>query len=980
MENDSVKTILLVEDEALIAMAEKHSLEKYAYSVVTAASGEKAVELLKSPAHIDLILMDIDLGKGIDGTQAAEMILKDRDIPIVFLSSHSERAIVEKTEKITSYGYVIKNSSITVLDASIKMAFKLFAANRKATASYETLRDHSQLLEYIVETFPGFVVWKDTDSRFLGCNTLFARKRGFSKPEDLVGRSEREAGFPFPLAEVESFRVDDLEVMGTRTPKTHYEEIEHFVDGEAAILDTCKFPLIDSKGEVTGILAVSTDITGLRNRERRLMESEARFRSLFEHRSSANAIFEIVEDGEGKPVDFLFLEANSAFEELVGKKTSQLIGTRLLSAFPDFERYRLEKLEKTAATGVHVTIESFDVEADTYSETAIYKPQEGQLAMSIFDITKRKKTERALRESDEKFRLILNSAAEAIYGIDMSGNCTFCNNACLDLLGYDRPEDLLGKNMHWQIHGKRADGTLFPVETCHIFRAFQKGIGTHVDDEVFWRADGTAFPVEYWSYPQRKEGETIGAVVTFMDSTERVRMEAALKASEEKHRLLIENSHDIIYTLSAEGFFTFVSSAWTTLIGHPVKDVVGRSFSDFVHPDDLAACHAWLRNILETEARAENVEYRVSHRDGSWRWHTSSAVPLFDSDGKIVGFEGTASDITERKRIYEALRESEELHRTILHTAMDGYLLMDTRGVILDVNESYRRLTGYDRSELINRRIDEISIYEDDLGLSQRIERIVARGGERFETRHRRKDGSVIEFEVSSRTLPNEGERLVSFFRDITLQKRADKEIRDLLAEKELILKEVHHRIKNNMNTMMSVLLLQADMLEDPAAIKALRESENRLRCMGVLYDKLYRSENYVEISVKDYLSTLVREIVRGFPNRALIKIEGELEDFALGANLASGLGIIVNELVANSIKYAFLGRSEGTIRVSAARKGTKAIFTIGDDGTGIPESIDFENSSGFGLMLVRALATQRNGSIRLERGEGTKFVLELEL
>ena len=122
------KTILLVEDEFLIAMTEKLELEKYGYAVRTVTTGEKAIETIKTSSGIDLVLMDINLGDGIDGTEAAEIILKDHDIPIVFVSSHSEREVVEKTEKITSYGYVVKNSSITVLDASIKMAFKLFNA------------------------------------------------------------------------------------------------------------------------------------------------------------------------------------------------------------------------------------------------------------------------------------------------------------------------------------------------------------------------------------------------------------------------------------------------------------------------------------------------------------------------------------------------------------------------------------------------------------------------------------------------------------------------------------------------------------------------------------------------------------------------------------------------------------------------------------------------------------------------------------
>lgn len=129
-----------MEDEPLIALAEKKQLERFGYAVATVGSGEKAIESINGETKFDLILMDIDLGGGIDGTQAAEAILKERDIPIVFLSSHTDPEVVGKTEKITSYGYVVKSSSMTVLDASIKMAFKLFAARMEAKQRDESLR------------------------------------------------------------------------------------------------------------------------------------------------------------------------------------------------------------------------------------------------------------------------------------------------------------------------------------------------------------------------------------------------------------------------------------------------------------------------------------------------------------------------------------------------------------------------------------------------------------------------------------------------------------------------------------------------------------------------------------------------------------------------------------------------------------------------------------------------------------------------
>jgi PAS domain S-box-containing protein len=149
----------------------------------------------------------------------------------------------------------------------------------------------------------------------------------------------------------------------------------------------------------------------------------------------------------------------------------------------------------------------------------------------------------AIRESEEKVRSILESAGEAIYGIDKDGNCTFYNPSCANLTGYTKPDELLGKNMHTLIHHSHSDGKPMPREQCKVALAMQEGKGIHIDDEVFWRADGTSFPVEVWSYPQVKEGVVTGMVVTFFDITERKKMEAAIKTNLGEKEMLLKEIH-----------------------------------------------------------------------------------------------------------------------------------------------------------------------------------------------------------------------------------------------------------------------------------------------------------------------------------------------------------------------------------------------------------------------------------------------------
>jgi len=721
------KTILLVEDETIIAMSEKAALENYGYQVLTVNSGESAIAAVTSSSGIDLILMDINLGKGIDGTRAAELILADNDIPLLFLSSHSEREIVEKTERITSYGYVIKNSSITVLDASIKMAFKLFDSRQELRKGNDEVRQHAQLLENIIEQFPGFIIWKSPASMILGCNNNFAIKCGMPSPASIIGKFDRD--LPFLEHEVDSFLIDDQIVMQSGKPKFHIAEKEHVAQGEILYLDTCKIPLFDIQGKVSGVLAVATDVT------------------------------------------------------------------------------------------------------------------------------------------------------------------------------------------------------------------------------------------------------------------ERKKIEEALVKSEEKHRLLVENNHDIIYTLTAEGIFIFVSRAWTTLLGYPADQVIGSSFQKFVHPDDIPACLAWLEHVIQTGERQEGIEYRVRHANGSWFWHTSSAVPLRDESGHVIGFEGTARDITEQKRAVDAISSARNLMTSMLESSPNVIVFaLDREYRYLAFNTKHKdvikQIWGKDIDIGLN-MLEVIGNHEDAIKAKENFDR--ALHGESFviveeygnEALFRQ---SWLDYWSPIKNSAGEIVGLTCFLLDNTDQKRAEDKIKTLLAEKDMLLKEVHHRIKNNMNTISSLLSLQAGSLSEPAAICALEEAGNRIRNMALLYDQLYRSIDYTQLPTDEFLSPMIDGILANFPNRKKVSVEKDIDGFMLDSKRLQAIGIIITELLTNIMKYAFSGKKTGLITITVKKSDKKVIMSVQDNGNGIPVSVNFEQSTGFGLQLVYALSQQLDGTIRIERGNGSKVILDFNL
>jgi len=222
--------------------------------------------------------------------------------------------------------------------------------------------------------------------------------------------------------------------------------------------------------------------------------------------------------------------------------------------------------------------------------------------------------------------------------------------------------------------------------------------------------------------------------------------------------------------------------------------------------------------------------------------------------------------------------------------------------------------------------------------------------------------------------MANEG---YSFGLDLTDYKNAENKIKNMLAEKELLLVEVHHRIKNNMNTIKGLLSLQSSAEKEPSVVASLREAESRVQSIIMLYDRLYCTDNYRELSVKTYFEALVAEIVGGYRSSNKITTKTDIQDVILNIQLLTPLGIIVNELISNIMKHAFNGRERGQVTVSASFDAGRGSIVVRDDGIGLPEPLELKQSTGFGMRLIGMLIEQLNGTIRTESEDGTKTTIE---
>lgn len=266
------------------------------------------------------------------------------------------------------------------------------------------------------------------------------------------------------------------------------------------------------------------------------------------------------------------------------------------------------------------------------------------------DVTGMKEAEQFLRESEENYRLLLDSTAEGIYGLDLNGFCTFCNPAAARLLGYEDPAQLIGTFVHGTHHSVRSDGTPYPDSECRILEGFRRGDGIHADNELFLRADGTIFPTEYRSYPIRRGSEVIGAVVTFADITERVEAEHRLRESETKYRSIVANAPYGIYRSTVDGHISMANPALVRMLGYATEaEVLSLKLEPDVYANPEQRAEVLARAVSVGRVDAQELEWK--RKDGSRITVSASGVPVRDSVGNVKEFQVIVQDITERKNL-----------------------------------------------------------------------------------------------------------------------------------------------------------------------------------------------------------------------------------------------------------------------------------------------------------------------------------------
>ncbi|HNY10041.1 MAG TPA: histidine kinase dimerization/phosphoacceptor domain -containing protein [Candidatus Wallbacteria bacterium] len=347
--------------------------------------------------------------------------------------------------------------------------------------------------------------------------------------------------------------------------------------------------------------------------------------------------------------------------------------------------------------------------------------------------------------------------------------------------------------------------------------------------------------------------------------------------------------------------------------------------------------------------------------------------------------EKNQSEISNATNEYEKKRlDNIEKHQILLDESPDPIFSFTPEGRYIYVNRAFASGVGKSVEDIIDKFIWDVFSKEEAEHRFSALSSVFKTGEAKvIEVRVPRDDRDLFYITTITPIKNDNGEVIMCICssKNITERKDAEDQIKTLLHEKEILLKEVHHRIKNNMNTISGLLFIQSRMQKNPEAALALQNAQSRVNSMGLLYDKLYQSSGYDRIHVKEYLSTLINEICNIFPNGQTIKVVTNINDFILDVKKLFPLGIIVNEIITNAMKYAYSNVTDGFIETSLSLEGDNAVLTISDNGPGLPEkSATNHATDSFGLQLVDSLTNQIGGNFRFEKDKGTKFILTFKI
>ncbi|MBN8634747.1 MAG: PAS domain S-box protein [Anaerolineae bacterium] len=666
------------------------------------------------------------------------------------------------------------------------------------------------------------------------------------------------------------------------------------------------------------------------------------------------------------------LDLNPAAEAMLGRSLKEVLGETIEASWPGWTDQISAETAIVTRPDADGNVRQFDVRQSPVRDWR------GQLVSHIFvlrDVTERLRAETALHMSEEYFRALTERSTDFVIIISADVQIRYTSPSVGRMFGY-QIETLTNRDALEFIHPEDRERVV--EQFTHAVQ--QPGVAPPTTIRVADSA-GHWHKIECVANNLLDHPAIRGIVVNARDVTERSEIEDKLRLSEEYFRALIEKSTDITIITDMFGTIQYVSPSLERVFKRTREQVIGHSTLEFLHLDDVTDLLTTMTQGLREGAPIKVSTARFHDSEGQYHVLEFTATNLLEYPA-VKGVIVNAREVTEREQIAQALRQSEEIYRLHFTNLNDVVYSYDANRIITSISPSVERILGYPPEPFIGQSLELITalpLLRPGYGEKALEEAARVLSGERIEGtlyEFLALDGSVITAEISSSPILREGQVIgsVNVARNITERIQSETRLRTSLQEKEVLLKEIHHRVKNNMQIIASLLNLQSGTIADPATRVQFEDSQNRIRSMALVHERLYRSSELSHIDFEAYLRDLTGHLVQGYHGRSHgVELEIRAENIQLDVDTAIPCGLIVNELISNAFKHAFTGAAGGLIRIDVTR-GDHGWYhlRVADNGVGLPPEIDFRESKTLGLQLVSSLTKQLKGTLELHRANGT--------
>ena len=871
----------------------------------------------------------------------------------IFITSSQEKVTEEELSMLKSFSYTSSN------------AIQNARLHRQATLAQEELKKSEKKYKFLVDHSREIILVLSKRGKILFVNKTALKNFGYSE-EELLGKSitrflTKDSIRKSLYAVAQEFLGRPQPIMEVRA-KTKSGEIRHLEVGGGG-----STPIRENRKWI-GIMFGAADITERKKAEKELQVQRAYFEPLFE--SAQEAI--ITSDNKGKT-----LRVNSEFCRLFGYTPDEIIGQSVDKLIVHKNLLQeASSITKQAAEGKKVAMEAARRRKDgtPINVSILASPiVVGSKQVGIYgiyrDITERKKAGDALRKSEREYRTLFEHASDAVFLLSLDGVHLAVNNKAADMLGYSTKE----------LVGKSFKEVVVPDE-FHDAQDKMKGLlegkSFPVYERRFKKKDGTEFPVEInVALVRDEQGKPLLVQSIVRDITERKKTEETLRESEAKYRILFESIVDPIVIFDKDTH-RFLDCNKVTLdrYGYTLEEL-RKMTPHQLHPtEDLEKVE---KNIDDEEDTSPHKYTHITKKGERLKVDIHTAPLEYQGHKAWISI---IRDVTEQKRAEEALRESEEKYRSLSNQLPIGIYRSTKDGKILHANPALASILDYESVEELV-QVTSADLYDSPSDRTKQLEQWKASKGDVCsEIKLRTKKNRDIWVRDTGRIIfgrNGEIDYIDGTIENITERKLAEEKIKASLREKELLLQEVHHRVKNNMQIISSLFSLQSKGIEDEEQLHIFKSSQDRVKSMALIHERLYQSGDFARVDFAEYTRGLTSHLFGSYgiaPD--FIKSFVDIKDVFLDINTAIPCGLVINELVSNSLKHAFKNGQQGEVRIGmSALNGNEIDLVISDNGVGLPEGVNFRNTESMGLRLVSILAeSQLHGNIEVDRTNGTSF------